>query len=69
MTTRPSADTTDGLMWLKSSYSSNEGPDCVEIADSTGAVRVRDSKNQQGPQLAFGRAEWSVFVSYAADRT
>ncbi|MFD4502603.1 DUF397 domain-containing protein [Streptomyces sp. NPDC058457] len=66
MTIKPSADT--GLTWSKSSYSSNEGPECVEVAVSADNVHVRDSKNQQSSQLAFGQAEWSAFISYAADR-
>ncbi|MFJ4198851.1 DUF397 domain-containing protein [Streptomyces sviceus] len=68
MTNTPSADSAADLDWFKSSYSSNDGPDCVEVAASPSAVHVRDSKNQQGPQLAFRPAEWSAFVSYATDR-
>ncbi|MEE4545105.1 DUF397 domain-containing protein [Streptomyces sp. V4-01] len=56
------------LRWHKSSYSSNEGPDCVEVATSSRTVHVRDSKDPEGPQLAFGAAEWTAFVAYAADR-
>jgi hypothetical protein len=45
------------LKWFKSSHSSSEpGSDCVEIAGTAGTVRVRDSKNTQGAQLAFGPA-------------
>lgn len=55
--------------WFKSSYSSNgnEG-DCVEVAASPGTVHVRDSKNAQGPRLAFGPNAWAGFVSYTAER-
>ncbi|NUP22773.1 MAG: DUF397 domain-containing protein [Streptomyces sp.] len=67
MTNTPSADSATDLDWFKSSYSSNDGPDCVEIAASASAVYVRDSKDQQGPQLAFGQAEWSAFIPYAAN--
>lgn len=55
----------DALAWFKSSYSGGEGGECVEIAASPGTVHVRDSKDKQGPQLAFTAAEWSAFVSYA----
>jgi hypothetical protein len=58
----------DELAWFKSSYSTSDGPECVEIAATPRAVHVRDSKNRQGPRLAFGKAEWSAFVSYAVDR-
>jgi hypothetical protein len=56
------------LKWIKSSYSTGEGPDCVEIASIPGTVRVRDSKDKQGPQLAFSPEEWTAFVSYAAEQ-
>ncbi|MFI6246518.1 DUF397 domain-containing protein [Streptomyces sp. NPDC051016] len=67
MTIKPSADSAAELEWLKSSYSSNDGPECVEVAASASAVHVRDSKDQQGPRLAFGQAEWSAFIPYAAN--
>ncbi|MEU9764077.1 DUF397 domain-containing protein [Streptomyces sp. NPDC047987] len=54
--------------WFKSSYSSNDGPDCVEVAVVPGAVRVRDSKDVLGPQLGFAPAAWAEFVSYASAR-
>ncbi|NEA62023.1 DUF397 domain-containing protein [Streptomyces sp. SID12488] len=66
MTIKPSADATR-LEWFKSSYSTSEGPECVEVAAPSDAVHVRDSKDQQGPQLAFGQAEWSAFIPYAAN--
>ena len=57
------------LQWTKSSYSSNSSEaDCVEVAASPGTVHVRDSKNAQGPRLAFGPNAWAGFVSYAAER-
>lgn len=49
--------------WRKSSLSGS-GNDCVEVADNLlGIVVVRDSKDPQGPALAFGTGEWSAFVS------
>ncbi|MGP3951145.1 DUF397 domain-containing protein [Streptomyces sp. 7N604] len=56
------------LEWIKSSYSSSDGPECVEIASIPGTVHVRDSKDKQGPQLAFSPEEWAAFVSYAAEQ-
>jgi len=67
MTIKPSAAGAAELEWFKSSYSSNDGPECLEVAASASAVHVRDSKNQQGPRLAFGQAEWSAFIPYATD--
>jgi len=40
--------------WRKSSYSSDQGGNCVEVADLNGGGRaVRDSKNPTGPALTF----------------
>lgn len=51
------------LAWRKSSYSSAEGSDCVEVASLPGGGRgVRDSKNPAGPKLAFALNEWKTFV-------
>ena len=36
------------LSWHKSSHSSNESAECVEIAASPGTVHVRDSKDPEG---------------------
>ncbi|WP_374119201.1 DUF397 domain-containing protein [Streptomyces odontomachi] len=66
--TNPSAGNDSELEWYKSSYSTSDGPECVEVAFTHEATHVRDSKNKQGPQLAFGPREWATFVSYAADR-
>ncbi|MGX9228281.1 DUF397 domain-containing protein [Streptomyces albus] len=52
------------LVWAKSSYSSNDSPDCVEMADAAGTVHVRDSKNVTGPRLAFAADTWADFVSF-----
>ncbi|MFR9676085.1 DUF397 domain-containing protein [Streptomyces sp. TR06-5] len=52
------------LQWTKSSYSTNDGPDCVEVAAS-GTVQVRDSKNVHGPRLRFAPAAWRAFVDHA----
>ncbi|WP_406127344.1 DUF397 domain-containing protein [Streptomyces sp. NBC_00989] len=64
MTIKPSADGAAGLEWFKSSYSSNEGPDCVEVASAVGTVHVRDSKNKRGPRLGFASQGWTAFVAH-----
>ncbi|TKA12963.1 DUF397 domain-containing protein [Actinacidiphila oryziradicis] len=66
MTLKPSARAGSALEWFKSSYSTDDGPSCVEIATAPGAVHVRDSKDPQGPQFAFTSQAWAEFVSYAA---
>ncbi|MFE2411571.1 DUF397 domain-containing protein [Kitasatospora sp. NPDC059408] len=51
------------LEWFKSSYSSNGGQ-CIEVSSSVpGAVPVRDSKDPEGPALAFPAEAWAAFVA------
>ncbi|MFD8382926.1 DUF397 domain-containing protein [Streptomyces sp. NPDC059679] len=49
--------------WFKSSYSTQEAGACVEIANLTTAVGVRDSKNKTGPTLLIPATAWTAFVS------
>ncbi|MFJ1704038.1 DUF397 domain-containing protein [Kitasatospora sp. NPDC088346] len=54
-------------MWRKSSYSNQEGGECVEVADGFPAVvPVRDSKDPDGPVLLFPAGAWQRFVTAAA---
>lgn len=56
------------LHWRKSSYSGNQGGNCVEIAElPDGGVAVRDSKDPDGPILNFTATEWSAFVAGVRD--
>lgn len=49
--------------WRKSSRSSGNQGNCVEVADNIpGTVLVRDSKDKAGPVLTFGPSAWSTFV-------
>ncbi|MER8154365.1 DUF397 domain-containing protein [Streptomyces sp. NPDC094472] len=52
--------------WFKSSYSGNEGGECVEVATTPGAVHVRDSKEPMGEYLVFTQESWVAFVDFAA---
>ncbi|MFD9975907.1 DUF397 domain-containing protein [Streptomyces sp. NPDC059017] len=52
--------------WFKSSYSGNEGGECLEVAATPGTVHVRDSKAPARAQLTFGALEWAEFVRFAA---
>ncbi|WP_282700954.1 DUF397 domain-containing protein [Streptomyces sp. CC219B] len=54
---------TAALAWFKSSYSSNEGGECVEVATQPSAIHVRDSKNPTGPVLTVSPATWTAFVA------
>ncbi|MFJ1898405.1 MULTISPECIES: DUF397 domain-containing protein [unclassified Streptomyces] len=66
MSAKPSAGIPSDLTWFKSSYSSNDGPSCVEVAAAPNTVHVRDSKNIPGPELGFAPDAWAEFVSYAS---
>jgi uncharacterized protein DUF397 len=48
--------------WRKSSYSSNGGATCVEVA-ADGAVMVRDTTNRDGGALAFSAGAWQSFTA------
>ncbi|GGZ32805.1 DUF397 domain-containing protein [Streptomyces poonensis] len=61
----PSATNDPQLKWFKSSYSTNDGPECVEVALTPCTVHIRDSKNKQGPRLTFTPEQWAIFVPYA----
>ncbi|AXI79777.1 DUF397 domain-containing protein [Peterkaempfera bronchialis] len=52
--------------WHKSSHSGGAGGQCVEVAACPSTVHVRDSKDKQGPQLAFTPQAWADFVEFAA---
>ncbi|HEU5156988.1 MAG TPA: DUF397 domain-containing protein [Streptosporangiaceae bacterium] len=51
------------VIWRKSSYSSNDGADCVEVARHGDRIAARDSKQPDGPQLRFGTVEWQTFMT------
>ncbi|MGW4908149.1 DUF397 domain-containing protein [Streptomyces sp. NPDC004270] len=53
------------LQWRKSTYS-GDSSNCVEIAITSSAVHVRDSKNPTGPRLTLRSSAWTHFVSCAA---
>lgn len=54
---------TDVPAWRTSSYSGSGGGQCTEVATVPGAVLVRDSKDPDGPRLAFGRQAWQAFAA------
>jgi hypothetical protein len=48
--------------WRKASHSTNNGGDCVEVGTVPHVVAVRDSKDPQGPALAFRAEDWTAFT-------
>ncbi|OLT28206.1 hypothetical protein BJF83_01750 [Nocardiopsis sp. CNR-923] len=57
-----------GRRWRKSSCSSEETANCVEIAEARGRVDVRDSRNIGLGLLCFPEREWRAFLGSAAGR-
>ncbi|WP_435830244.1 DUF397 domain-containing protein [Saccharopolyspora shandongensis] len=49
------------LNWRKSTYTDNYN--CVEVALTSDAAAVRDSKNPDGGILAFNAQTWHSFLS------
>ncbi|MEU2068645.1 DUF397 domain-containing protein [Streptomyces anulatus] len=49
--------------WFKSSYSGGSGTECVEVADQSTTVGVRDSTRPAGPRISVSRAAWAGFVA------
>ncbi|MFI5569910.1 DUF397 domain-containing protein [Streptomyces sp. NPDC051740] len=68
MNARYSALPDHPLAWRKSSYSSEEGGACVEVATRPHTVHVRDSKDTNRPGLAVRSETWAAFIGFAADR-
>ena len=54
------------LKWRKSSYSSDQGGECLEVAETPAAVLLRDSKNPAGPILTIGPATFTRFLAWTS---
>ncbi|WP_320783186.1 DUF397 domain-containing protein [Streptomyces sp. CRN 30] len=66
MTLTTSAAAT-ALEWIKSSYSTSDGPDCVEVAAlQQVGVLVRDSKDPLRGHLTLTPATWAAFLPHAS---
>ena len=50
------------ITWRKSSYSGNNGGQCVEVGDAAPVIAVRDSKDPHGPVLVFSPQTWLRFA-------
>jgi len=65
MTVQDSAPDVAESTWRKSSYSTGNGGECVEVATSGAVIRVRDSKDVAGPVLTVTPEAWDGFVAMA----
>jgi hypothetical protein len=50
------------IEWRKASYSTGNGGACVEVGVGPHLVAVRDSKDPDGPRLAFSADAWDTFI-------
>ena len=54
--------------WFTSSFSGQNGGECVEVAFRPGLVGVRDSKQHgEGPVLVVAAAGWAAFLAGIRD--
>jgi Domain of unknown function (DUF397) len=51
------------VTWRKSSYSGNNGGQCLEVGAARRVIAVRDSKDPDGTRLSFGREAWQAFAA------
>jgi hypothetical protein len=57
----------DVTTWRKSSYSADNGGNCVEVGRAGPVVAVRDTKDRAGAALAFGPDAWRRFAARIKD--
>jgi hypothetical protein len=50
------------LEWRKARRSANNGA-CVELAPAAEQILIRDSKDQDGPVMAYSQYSWRLFVA------
>jgi hypothetical protein len=65
MNTEQTVSNSAELAWFKSSYSSEQGGNCVEVATTPGVVHLRDSKDRDGGALTFSPESWAAFIVFA----
>ena len=51
------------LEWRTSSYTAGNGA-CVEVAESTTEIHVRDTKDREGGQLTFAHSAWRALTDH-----
>lgn len=48
--------------WRKSSHSTGQGGNCVEVASASEHIAVRDTTDRDGGTLVIGAAAWAAFL-------
>lgn len=56
------ADCVEVATWRKASYSGTAELNCVEVADATDLILVRDTTNRAGGTLEVSAAAWQAFT-------
>jgi hypothetical protein len=54
------------MAWRKATHRGNDG-ECAEVATIDTGIAVRDSKEPNGPTLAFTPTAWHSFVTHNRD--
>lgn len=49
--------------WRKSSHSTGNGGQCIEVVTGETTLLARDSKDPDGPVLGFGADTWAAFLN------
>jgi hypothetical protein len=57
------------VSWRKSSYSGNNGGNCLEAGSVPGTVLVRDTKDRHGPVLSLSEDTWRAFADRVKSET
>jgi uncharacterized protein DUF397 len=52
----------DRMMWRKSTYSSANGGDCIEVARLPGAIGIRDSKKPSAGHLTVSTRTFGALL-------
>ncbi|MGH3247603.1 MAG: DUF397 domain-containing protein [Trebonia sp.] len=53
----------DSTDWRKSSYSGNNGGQCVEVGNASAGVVVRDTTDRAGAVLAVSAGAWRTLLA------
>ncbi|HEY0935271.1 MAG TPA: DUF397 domain-containing protein [Trebonia sp.] len=56
-------ETVTALTWRKSTFSGNDGGNCVEAASAPGRLLVRDTTDRDGAVLSFAPGAWREFAA------